>query len=47
MGGFECLDDEEESEEEYVSPQHLTKEGYSKKDGFIVDEDDENIDDDD
>ena len=49
MGGFECLDDEEESEEEYVSPQHLTKEGYSKKDGVIVDEDDddENIDDDD
>ena len=40
MGGFEDLDSEdEESEDEYVSPKHLTEEGYSKEDGFIVDND--------
>jgi hypothetical protein len=38
MGGFEDLDDEEESEEEYVAPEDLTKQGY-KKDGFVVDDD--------
>ena len=37
MGGFEDLDDEEESEEEYVAPEDLTKQGY-KKDGFVVDD---------
>jgi hypothetical protein len=39
MGGFEDLDSEEDSEEEYISPKHLTDEGYSKEDGFIVDND--------
>ena len=28
---------DEDSEEEYISPEHLTEEGYSKEDGFIVD----------
>jgi len=38
MGGFEDLDDnEEESEEEYVDPEDLTKQGY-KKDGFVVED---------
>ena len=38
MGGFEDLDEEEEeSEEEYVDPKDLTKQGY-KKDGFVVDD---------
>jgi len=38
MGGFEDLDDnEEESEEEYVAPEDLTKQGY-KKDGFVVED---------
>jgi len=38
MGGFEDLDnDEEESEEEYVEPEDLTKQGY-KKDGFVVED---------
>lgn len=38
MGGFEDLDeDEEESEEEYVDPKDLTKQGY-KKDGFVVED---------
>ena len=40
MGGFEDLDnDEEESEEEYVNPEDLTKQGY-KKDGFVVEDGD-------
>ena len=39
MGGFEDLDDEEESEEEYVDPEDLTKQGY-KKDGFVVEDGD-------
>ena len=38
MGGFEDLDDnEEESEEEYVDPENLTKQGY-EKDGFVVED---------
>ena len=38
MGGFEDLDDnEEESEEEYVNPEDLTKQGY-EKDGFVVED---------
>ena len=41
FGGFEDLDDtEEESEEEDVDSDDLTKEGYCK-DGFVVDDDDE------
>ena len=40
MGGFEDLDnDEEESEEEYVNPEDLTKQGY-EKDGFVVEDGD-------
>jgi len=36
MGGFEDLNgSEDESEEEYVAPEDLTKEGY-EKDGFVV-----------
>jgi hypothetical protein len=39
MGGFEDLDDEEESsEEEYVDPENLTEQGYDKSDGFVVDD---------
>lgn len=41
FGGFESLGEEEESSEEDVDPSMLTKEGYSKEDGFIVDDDDE------
>jgi len=38
MGGAEEIDDdEEESEDEYVDPEDLTKQGY-KKDGFVVDD---------
>ena len=41
FGGFEDLDEEEElSEEEEIPEEFLTKEGYSKEDGFIVDSDD-------
>ena len=41
MGGFEDLiDDDEESEEDYIPPQFKTKQGYSKEDNFIVDDDD-------
>ena len=39
MGGFEDLDEEESSEEEYVDPENLTKQGYDKTDGFVVDDD--------
>ena len=41
MGGFEDLEtsEGETSEEEYVDPENLTKEGYDKSDGFIVDDD--------
>ena len=37
-GGFDDLGntDTEESEEEYVDPKNLTKEGYDKSSGFIV-----------
>ena len=39
FGGFESLDEEEESSsEEEIDPSMLTKEGYSKEDGFIVDD---------
>jgi len=42
FGGFESLGDEEElSSEEEIGEDMLTKEGYSKEDGFIVDDDDE------
>ena len=42
FGGFEDLDEAEDtSEEEEIDPEMLTKEGYSKEDGFIVDDDDE------
>ena len=41
MGGFEDLGNEEEdSEEDYIPPQFKTKQGYSKEDNFIVDDDD-------
>ena len=42
FGGFEDLDEvEDTSEEEEIDPEMLTKEGYSKEDGFVVDEDDD------
>tara|TARA_A100001011_G_scaffold318959_1_gene338866 strand:- start:80 stop:739 length:660 start_codon:yes stop_codon:yes gene_type:complete len=42
FGGFEDLDEEEEtSEDEEIDPSMLTKEGYSKEDGFIVDDDED------
>ena len=42
FGGFDDLDvEEEESEEEEIPAEFLTKEGYSKEDGFIVDDDEE------
>lgn len=45
FGGFEELgDDTEESEEEYVDPKNLTKEGYDKSSGFIVSDIDEDSD---
>jgi hypothetical protein len=41
-GGFEDLGEEDSySSEEEIDPEMLTKEGYSKEDGFIVDDDDE------
>ncbi len=42
FGGFENLNEEDSySEEEEEIPKHLqTKEGYSKEDGFVVDEND-------
>lgn len=46
-GGFDDLGntDTEESEEEYVDPKNLTKEGYDKSSGFIVsDVDDDDTD---
>ena len=47
FGGFDDLCEEEEESEEEVIPEHFkTKEGYSKEDGFIVDEDDEEVDED-
>jgi hypothetical protein len=45
FGGFEDLDEAEDtSEEEEIDPEMLTKEGYSKEDGFIVDDEDEDED---
>lgn len=42
FGGFEDLDKEEESSSEEEIPEEFkTKEGYSKEDGFIVDDDEE------
>ena len=42
MGGFESLgEDDSYSSEEEVDPDLLTKEGYSKEDGFVVDDDEE------
>jgi hypothetical protein len=42
FGGFEDLDNEEEtSSEEEIPEEFKTKEGYSKEDGFIVDDDEE------
>lgn len=38
FGGFEDIEDDEESDEEYISPEDSTKEGY-EKDGFVVDDD--------
>jgi hypothetical protein len=42
FGGFDDLDEEEEeSEDEEIPAEFLTKEGYSKEDGFVVDDDDD------
>ena len=42
FGGFESLDDEEEeSSEEEIPDDMKTKQGYSKEDGFIVDDDED------
>ena len=41
FGGFESLEEEEESSEDDIDPELLTKEGYSKEDGFVVDDDDD------
>ena len=44
FGGFDDLDqEEEESEDEEIPAEFLTKEGYSKEDGFVVEGDDEDI----
>ena len=41
-GGFEDLGEEDSySSEEEIDPDMLTKEGYSKEDGFVVDDDDD------
>ena len=41
FGGFEDLNDNDSYSEEEEIPEHFkTKEGYSKEDGFIVDDDD-------
>jgi len=41
MGGFEDLNSEEtEEEEEEIPEEYLTKQGYSKESGFIVDDSD-------
>ena len=37
-------EEDEYDDEESVDPEELTKEGYSKADGFIVDSDDESVD---
>lgn len=42
FGGFDDLDqEEEESEEEHIPAEFLTKEGYSKEDGFVVDDEED------
>ncbi len=42
FGGFEDLNDEDSYSEEEEIPEHLkTKEGYSKEDGFIVDDEED------
>tara|TARA_Y100000389_G_C17467122_1_gene526660 strand:+ start:2714 stop:3340 length:627 start_codon:yes stop_codon:yes gene_type:complete len=42
MGGFESLgEDDSYSSEEEVDPELLTKEGYSKEDGFVVSDEEE------
>ena len=41
FGGFDDLCEEEESEEEVIPEHFKTKEGYSKEDGFIVDEEED------
>jgi hypothetical protein len=40
MGGFEDLNSEESEEEEEIPEEYLTKQGYSKESGFIVDDSD-------
>tara|TARA_B110000495_G_C23023865_1_gene607942 strand:+ start:172 stop:834 length:663 start_codon:yes stop_codon:yes gene_type:complete len=46
-GGFEDLGEEDSySSEEEIDPELLTKEGYSKEDGFVVESDEDIIDDD-
>lgn len=45
FGGFEDIDgDDSYSEEEQIPEKYKTKEGYSKEDGFIVDDDEEDTD---
>ena len=43
FGGFEDLKDETESSEEDIPLELMTKEGYSKEDGFVVDDDEEDL----
>ena len=46
FGGFENIEDEseeEEEKEEEIPLKFLTKTGYSKESGFIIDEDNENV----
>ena len=40
-GGFEDLDYEEDSDEEYIPPELKAQHGYSKENNFIVDDDEE------
>lgn len=46
MGGFDDINDEEESEEEYIDPENITDTGY-EKDGFVVEDDEADEGDDD
>ena len=42
FGGFDDIEEsEEESEEEHIDPKNLTKHGYDKSSGFVVDDDDD------
>ncbi len=44
MGGFEDLNEEEEEpSEDDIPEEFLSKDGYSKEDGFVVDDEDEDI----